>query len=123
MHYYLDVLKKYAVFSGRARCREYWMFTLFHSAVIVALTVLDAVVGSRPWIEAAYLVPTFLPSLAVTVRRLHDTGRNGWWAGLGLIPFVGWIILLVILSGDSEQQTNAYGPNPKATPARDAHVA
>ncbi|MCZ4121943.1 DUF805 domain-containing protein [Streptomyces sp. H39-S7] len=123
MHYYLDVLKKYVVFSGRARCREYWMFTLFQFVILVVLVALDAVVGSSPWIELAYFVPTFLPALGVTVRRLHDTGRRGWWVLLGLIPLVGFIFLLVILSGDSEQETNAYGPNPKAVPVQDPHFA
>ncbi|MEU3462807.1 DUF805 domain-containing protein [Streptomyces sp. NPDC006733] len=116
------MLKKYAVFSGRARCREYWQFTLIHLLLLTAFITLDAVVGSRPWIALAYLVPTFLPSLGVTVRRLHDTGRRGWWVFLFLVPLVGLLFMLVILSGDSEQETNAYGPDPKALPVRDAHA-
>ncbi|MCZ4096835.1 DUF805 domain-containing protein [Streptomyces sp. SID13666] len=122
MHYYLDVLKKYAVFGGRARCREYWMFTLFHSIIIAALMILDWAIGS-PWLVLVYIVPTFLPALGVTVRRLHDSGRRGWWVLLGAVPLIGDICLLVMLSADSEQQTNAFGPNPKAVPVRDAHFA
>ncbi|MFI9106182.1 DUF805 domain-containing protein [Streptomyces fildesensis] len=123
MHYYFDVLKKYAVFGGRARCREYWMFTLFSTVIGVALAIIDFAVGSQPWIELVYAVPTFLPTLGVTVRRLHDSGHRGWWVLIGLIPIAGFICLLVMLSADSEQQTNAYGPNPKAVPVEDAHFA
>lgn len=122
MHYYLDVLKKYAVFGGRARCREYWMFTLFNSIILALLFILGAVLDT-PWLVFVYIVPTLLPVVGVTVRRLHDTGRRGWWMLIGVIPLVGDICMLVMLSGDSEQHMNAYGPNPKAIPVQDAHFA
>ena len=124
MHWYTDVWKKYADFSGRARRSEYWYFTLFNAIVLIVLLVLGmaltgfsttgskSVVADIPYF--IYILASLLPSLAVSVRRLHDTGKNGWMLLLGLIPLVGPIILLVFFCTDSEFTTNQYGPNPKA---------
>lgn len=117
MHWYIDVLKKYVAFSGRARRKEYWMFTLFNVLASLILTVLDAVLGTAPYLSLAYSLAVLLPSLSVAVRRLHDTGRSAWSLLFGLIPIVGGIILLVFLVGDSKQEQNQYGPNPKLVPA------
>lgn len=117
MNYYLDVLKKYADFSGRARRQEYWMYTLFQIAAIIVVAILDAVIGTAPWLYVLFALGTFLPSLAVAVRRLHDLGKSGWWLLISLVPLVGGIWLLVLLATAGEQQPNQYGQNPKVLAA------
>ncbi|WP_053646308.1 MULTISPECIES: DUF805 domain-containing protein [unclassified Streptomyces] len=116
MNWYLDVLKKYAVFSGRARRKEFWMFTLFNFIAAVILAILDNVLGIQI-LSLIYTLAVFLPALGVSVRRLHDTGRSGWWILIALVPLIGGIVLLVFNCLEGEQQQNAYGPNPKLAPA------
>jgi uncharacterized membrane protein YhaH (DUF805 family) len=119
MHWYFDALKKYAAFSGRARRKEYWFYQLFNTLFAAALIVVDAMTGTmrgKPGLgllSGLYILATFLPSLAVLVRRLHDTNRSGWWIFIGVIPLVGPIIILVFTFQDSQPGTNQYGPNPK----------
>lgn len=120
MNWYLAVLKNYAGFSGRARRKEYWMFTLFHVIFAIIAVVIDNVlgiairdVGYGP-IYLLYTLVTLIPGLAVSVRRLHDTGKSGWFLLVGLIPCVGGIILLVFMVTAGEVGENAYGPDPKA---------
>ncbi len=119
MNWYLTVLKKYAEFSGRARRTEYWMFVLFNIIFSIVAIILDNVLGTA--IESVgyglfyilYLLAVLLPSLAVTVRRLHDIGKSGGWIFIALIPLIGSIWLLVLLATDSQPGENQYGPNPK----------
>lgn len=113
MSWYIGVLKRYADFSGRARRKEYWMFVLFHLLISLGVGLIDGILGTGPTLGLVYAVAVFLPGVAVSVRRLHDTGRSGWWLLLVLIPFVGAIVLLVFYFLDSEPGTNKYGPNPK----------
>ncbi len=117
MNHYTDVLKKYAVFSGRARRQEYWMFFLFNLAALIVVAILDAVLGTSPWLYLVYGLGTLLPNLAVTVRRLHDTGKSGWWIFIGAVPLVGFIWMIVLLATEGNDQPNAYGLNPKAVQA------
>ncbi|MEU7165481.1 DUF805 domain-containing protein [Streptomyces morookaense] len=117
MHWYVDVLKKYAVFSGRARRQEYWMFTLISFVISIVLAIADAVFGTNDVIGSVYVLAVLLPTLAVTVRRLHDTDRSGWWVLFGLIPVVGWIVLLVFMCLDTTPHHNKYGLSPKQLPA------
>lgn len=120
MKAYLECLKKYAVFAGRARRQEYWMFILVHILLSFLIGVVDVMVGT--WDEAAgygilsavYYLAVLLPSLAVFVRRMHDTNRSGWWILLALVPLIGPIVLLVFLVQDSQPDANRFGPNPKA---------
>lgn len=88
MHWYVDVLKKYAVFSGRARRQEFWMFTLFSVIISIVLAIIDNAMGSIV-LGLVYSLAVLLPSLGVAVRRLHDTGRSGWFVLFPLIPLVG----------------------------------
>lgn len=116
MNWYLEVLKKYAVFNGRARRTEYWMFFLINFVIGIVFSVLLRVTNGLGLIYALdglYSLALLIPSLAVAVRRLHDTGKSGWNILLALIPLVGWIIVLVFLAQDSQPGDNAYGPNPK----------
>src|SRR5450755_2727913 len=120
MNWYLQALKKYADFSGRARRREYWFFVLFNIIISVVLSVCDVFVGtysaaaSVGILSGIYTLAVLIPGIAVTVRRLHDTGRSGWWILIVLVPIIGGIWLLVLMFFDSQPGDNAYGPSPKA---------
>jgi len=113
MNYYLDVLKKYTVFSGRAGRKEYWMFFLFHLIITFVLVLFAEFIKSRTFLPTLYGLAVLLPSLAVFVRRLHDTNHSGWWWFISFIPIVGSIVLLIFLVKDSQPGENQYGPNPK----------
>ena len=113
MNWYLDVLKKYAVFEGRARRKEYWMFALFNFIIIIALAVIDALVGTLGAFGGLYSLATLVPVLAVSFRRLHDTGKSGWWLLICFVPIVGVIILFIFTVMDSTPGDNQYGKNPK----------
>ncbi|MDP9429930.1 MAG: DUF805 domain-containing protein [Actinomycetota bacterium] len=106
-----SVFNQYAGFTGRARRSEYWYFALFTVLVYVAAAVVDAVIGVALFGLLAPLA-LLLPSLAVTVRRLHDTGRTGWWALLALVPLAN-LVLLLFACFDSEPGPNRFGPSPK----------
>jgi len=114
MHWYTSVLKNYVTFSGRARRQEYWMFALINFLISLALTIVEMVADLPQILSGLYSLFVFLPSLAVAIRRLHDTGKSGWWFLIVFIPIVGAIILLVFMCLDSEEGTNQYGPNPKS---------
>lgn len=115
MEWYLTVLKKYAVFSGRARRQEYWFFVLFNFLISLALGFIDGLIGFTAEgsglgvLGALYSLAVFIPSLAVGVRRLHDTGRSGWWLLIAFVPLVGIIVLIVFLASNSEPGENKYG--------------
>ncbi|HAH48461.1 DUF805 domain-containing protein [Gimesia sp.] len=121
MNWYLAVLKKYADFSGRARRKEYWMFILFNILISFVIGILGAIIGETGGLitvslSGLYSLFIFIPSIAVTVRRLHDTNRTGWWILISLIPFFGAIILFIFMILDSDPNANAYGENPKLAP-------
>ncbi|MDA7028151.1 DUF805 domain-containing protein [Bacillus sp. CLL-7-23] len=137
MKWYLEALKNYAKFEGRARRKEYWMFHLFNTIILLALFIIGRQTAIAAGIAAAggsgefgvkskvaflmgyiplfiYIVATFVPALAITVRRFHDIGKSGKWVWLNLIPLIGTIILvLIFFCKDSEAKDNQYGPNPK----------
>jgi len=110
--YYTGVLKNYAGFEGRARRAEYWQFVLGNVIVAVVLAILGALI-KFPYLVILYYLAILVPTLAVGVRRLHDTSKSGWWLLIALVPFVGGIILLVFTCLDSTPGDNQYGPNPK----------
>ncbi len=118
MSWYLAVLKNYAGFSGRARRKEYWMFTLIN--FIIAAVLYAIFLATRSTVVDILLIVYFLgvliPGIAVTVRRLHDTGRTGAWYFIAFVPFIGgiWLLVLTILEGNSGP--NEYGADPKAVP-------
>jgi uncharacterized membrane protein YhaH (DUF805 family) len=119
MNWYLAVLKNYVGFSGRARRTEYWMFALFNAIIFLALFILY--IATRSFFFGILLflydLAVLLPSLAVTWRRIQDTGRHGLWILLGLIPLVGPIIVLVFTILPSTPGPNEFGPEPAAIPA------
>ncbi|MDF2613808.1 MAG: aminopeptidase [Clostridia bacterium] len=119
MSSYLSVLKKYAVFNGRSRRKEYWMFVLFNFIFSIAAIIIDNLLGfsvaGLPYgfIYLIYMLAVLLPGLAASVRRLHDTGKSGWWVLISLVPFIGGIWLLVLLCIEGNSGTNQYGEDPK----------
>ncbi|PMG28724.1 hypothetical protein BCU94_16120 [Shewanella sp. 10N.286.52.C2] len=112
MDWYIKVLKQYFDFSGRARRKEYWMFGLINLIFCIVLMLADQALGTV-FIYSLYSIAVLIPGIAVSVRRLHDTDRTGWWLLIGLIPLVGIIALLVFFCLDSKED-NDYGANPKA---------
>ncbi|MBT8420273.1 MAG: DUF805 domain-containing protein [Gammaproteobacteria bacterium] len=126
MNWYLEVLKKYAVFTGRARRREYWYFFLSNTIIVAALFFVDLLMGTT-YVDAdvdvtvgllsgIYMLLVLIPILAVSVRRLHDIGRSGWMLLIALIPF-GEFAIYIMAMLDSESGENRFGPNPKGVVA------
>ena len=119
MNWYLHVLKNYATFSGRARRKEYWMFFLISALISIVLTLLDILLGTYSveyeagLFSGLYSLLILIPSIAVVVRRLHDTDRSGWWILISLIPLIGVIVLFLFICLDSQPGTNRFGANPK----------
>ena len=108
----ITALKKYAQFSGRSRRKEYWLFFLFNLLISISTNILVIVTGISILSQIVSL-GLLVPSLAVAVRRLQDTGRSGLNLLWGLLPIIGWIILWCYFCQDSQPGTNQYGPNPK----------
>jgi uncharacterized membrane protein YhaH (DUF805 family) len=114
MNWYFHALKNYANFSGRARRSEYWTYNVISWVVCIALLLVDLAIGGRVnLLSGLYGILVFVPSVAVFVRRLHDSGRSAWSALFLLIPFLGAAIGLVFMFLDSEPGENRYGPSPK----------
>ncbi len=114
MNWFIEVVtKKYADFNGRARRQEYWMFVLFYILIYVALFVIESIVGSFGILVLVFSLGLLVPSIAVTIRRLHDTERSGWWILIAFVPVVGGIVLLVFMCLDGTGGPNRFGPDPK----------
>ena len=124
MEWYLKVMRdNYANFSGRARRREYWMYVLVQSIIMIGLMILDSILGLDFELQGISLgygylysiggIVHFIPSLAVLVRRLHDVGKSGWFYFIGLIPLIGAIWLLILFCTEGQKQDNKWGPDPK----------
>jgi uncharacterized membrane protein YhaH (DUF805 family) len=122
VNYYLDVWRGYFDFSGRARRKEYWYFTLVHSVMefgggLLALaaykdnTTIGTVFGA---IVFLYILASIIPTISVTVRRLHDTDKSGWWYFVSFIPAIGGIWSLILMCTNGTKGLNQYGPDPKA---------
>lgn len=121
MNWYMAVLKKYAEFNGRARRKEYWMFALMNFLITILIGIVGALLGKTGGLisvslTSLYSLFIFIPSIAVTVRRLHDTNKSGWWILISFVPFIGALVLLIFMIIDSDPNENAYGPNPKLAP-------
>ncbi|AWN23516.1 DUF805 domain-containing protein [Deinococcus irradiatisoli] len=120
MNEFVQVFRKWNVFSGRARRREYWMFTLFYFVFGIVFGILDVVFGTVGESSASvglfygvYSLVMLFPSLAVLCRRLHDAGYNNWWLLISLVPLIGQLVLLIFTLQDSQPGSNKWGPNPK----------
>ena len=115
MDWFKKGLRNYTNFSGRARRKEYWYFVLVQMGLVIIAMILDAIIFNSET-GLFYIVVAlglFLPGLAVTIRRLHDTSRSGWWFLISILPLIGSIILLVFLASDTKFETNQWGPPAK----------
>ncbi|MAU54753.1 MAG: DUF805 domain-containing protein [Flavobacteriaceae bacterium] len=129
MEWYLKVMRdNYANFNGRARRKEYWMYTLILTVLLIALMAImfsALSLSDETRIETGpsgyltvlllfvFLVVHFIPSLALTVRRLHDTGKSGWWYLIVFVPYLGNFVIFIFTLIDGDEGENKYGPNPK----------
>lgn len=118
MNWYLLVIKKYAVFQGRARRKEFWMFMLLYTIFSIVLEQVDMFIGTYHiqyggLFSSVYNLALIIPSIAVGTRRLHDINRSGWWQLLFLIPIIGWLILLFFFVSKGNIGTNRFGEDPK----------
>jgi len=123
-----DVYRKYVQFEGRSDRKEFWYFLLFYVIASAILQIIDRIVfggpqiidSGRHWVASYDFQPltaifgliSLVPLIAVTVRRLHDTGKSGWWALVGLIPLIGWIWILVLCAARGDPAPNAHGEPP-----------
>jgi uncharacterized membrane protein YhaH (DUF805 family) len=107
-----DAFSKYATFRGRSSRAAYWWFYLFALIAVIAALVIDVAIGTGGIVYGLVALALFLPNLAVTVRRLHDSGHSGWWLLIGLVPVVGFIVLLIFtLQGSDAPNQWGYGPD------------
>jgi uncharacterized membrane protein YhaH (DUF805 family) len=120
MAWYLLAWQRATDFSGRSRRKEYWYFQLFNAIVMIFLGLFAVAFSDQgkpamiPFgLMSVYGLVLFVPSLAVTVRRLHDIGRSGWWYFIAFVPLIGGLILFVFMLLDGDPERNEYGPNPK----------
>jgi len=121
MKWYLQVLKNYANFAGRARRKEYWMFFLFNIIICIVLGIIDGVVGLNMGgvgiLGLVYSLAILVPSIAVGIRRLHDIDKSGWWVLIIFVPFIGALVLLIFAVMAGTPGDNKYGPPPAEEPA------
>ena len=121
MHWYLDVLKKYAILTGRASRKEYWMFFLFQVIICFLLGSVEEFWGLNPnskvdeipFLVAIYILATFLPMLTVAVRRLQDQDRSGWWMLICAVPSIGGILFSILMVLPGTKGDNRFGSDPK----------
>ncbi len=130
MEWFIKVLRNYAVFDGRARRKEFWMFVLFNIIIGIVISIIDNILGTTYKVDSflgantikigilnsIYSLGLLIPSIAVSIRRLHDLGKSGWYYLLVFIPLIGsiWLIILFATQGNSGE--NAFGPDPKEDP-------
>lgn len=124
MEWYAKVINQYTDFKGRARRKEYWMFILINAIFVLLISLTEVLIRGKSIFDAGisgitlalllfYGLFTLLPSIAVSIRRLHDSGRSGWWYLITVIPYVGIFVFVYFMVLDSEPDENKYGPNPK----------
>ena len=111
--WFVKCLKNYATFTGRARRKEYWYFVLVQFIILIVAQIIDAILGTEFVFYAIVALALFIPSFAAAVRRLHDTGRSGWWSLIALIPLIGAILLIIWLASDTKQENNQWGQPAK----------
>ena len=109
----IDVLKKWKDFDGRARRREYWMFVLFMAIFAIVAGIIDGILGTVCVFVGLYYLAMLLPMIAVSVRRMHDIGKSGWWLFITFVPVIGSLWYLFLTIQDGQPGSNQYGENPK----------
>jgi len=114
MKWYIKVLKNYGTFSGRASRTEYWMFVLVNFVISFILSFIQFVIDKPLFLPVTYSLLVAVPSLAVGARRLHDTGKSGWWQLITLVPLIGGIWLIILFCQPSDPKENRFGTMAKA---------
>jgi len=118
MEYFIGAYKKYADFTGRARRKEYWMFYLFYVLAIIALAIIDGIIGSLSpemglgILSGLFILGSIVPFIALAARRLHDINKSGWWQLISFIPLVGPIVMLVFTVIKGNEGENRFGEDP-----------
>jgi uncharacterized membrane protein YhaH (DUF805 family) len=112
-----DGFDHYTKFDGRASRPAYWWWFLFSILVAIGANIIDAILGTWGVVNGLAALALLLPGLSVSIRRLHDTDHSGWWILIGLIPIIGFIVLLIFYLRDSDPGENKYGPPPATTVA------
>ena len=100
MSHFIDAIQyQYGDFSGKATRQQFWMFYLCYFVLYFVVTIVDGVIPAMdiPFLTVGFGLATFIPAISITCRRLHDTGRSGWWYLIGFVPLVGWVVLVVFL--------------------------
>ncbi len=116
MDWYLMPFKRWMDFSGRSRRKEYWLFLLFNIILVVSISLIAESLGVRDYANiplAIYILAVIIPFLSLTIRRLHDIGKSGWYILIRLIPLIGGLWFLALMCTDSQYGDNKYGSNPK----------
>ena len=123
MYWYKKVVLYYFQFSGRSRRKEFWMFTLFNIPFLFTAILLDKLLGTTipnlelelpiGFLSISYSIFIFIPSISVSVRRLHDIGKSGWYYLISFIPYVGGILMIAAMCIEGQRRTNQWGANPK----------
>ncbi|ENV33292.1 DUF805 domain-containing protein [Acinetobacter gerneri] len=111
--WFIKCIKNYANFNGRARRKEYWFFRLSMLIISISASFIDAILETEILFIGLFILATFIPDLAVSVRRLHDINKSGWWYLITLIPIFGIILLIIWLAKEGDQHNNMYGESPK----------
>ncbi len=118
MNWFLYSLRNYAKFDGRATRPEYWYFVLMTMLIFIILAIFDGILGKfssstgMGLLSGIYLVAVAIPSLAVGARRLHDTGRSGWWQLVNVVPYIGWVVVIVLFALRGQPESNRFGDVP-----------
>ena len=123
-----SITKNYFRFTGRARRQEYWGYTLFNVLTYDVAFMLDVILSVilsggddfAPWLTLLWFLYQIIPSIAVTVRRLHDQDLSGWLYLITFVPYIGWLVIFVFMLIDSRPESNVHGPSPKYDPAATA---
>lgn len=111
--WFVKCLKNYANFTGRARRKEFWFFTLVQFIILIIAQIIDSVIGTEFVLYALIVLALLIPSLAVSVRRLHDLSKSGWWYLIALIPLIGAIILIIWFATETKAEVNQWGQPAK----------
>ena len=120
MYWYITVINQYFNFKGRSRRKEYWMYTLFNIIFLLTAIILDNyLIGltiegdfSIGFLTFSYYFFVLIPTMALTVRRLHDIGKSGWFYLIAFIPYIGGLILILLMCIKGEVDSNKWGDNP-----------
>jgi len=111
--WFVKCLKNYANFTGRARRKEFWFFALVQFIILIIAQIIDSIIGTDFVLYGLVALALFIPSLAVSVRRLHDINKSGWWYLIALIPLIGGILLIVWFATETKPEPNQWGQPAK----------